>query len=272
MNETAKDESTKPADSTTNVEAPEEKIISTGDATTGEFNPSDLAAEYGIPEEVLKDVKDEDSAVLKIREYTDNLLKASLEAEDEAEPVVDPAAPRVAPVQDSVAAKLAANQGKEAPKTDDEVAALKKRLDAYEQREAWREEAQFAAAQKSVEQRLAARVDSWASPKYGVTGSRDYKQTKAFKEFKQSLLDEFAPSILKKEGAVPTVEVVAERLRSWHDPEGFDSARQGKKSDTKATPLGTPGQQLSSADAEAPRNIHEAYLSGGRFVKIKSPS
>jgi len=238
---------------------------------TDTFDAAQFAADFGLPATEFTEVKDEAAALAKLRDLTDRALTAGIGFSDEfvdEEPAPTPAAPA------STAAKVAEAVAKTGEATPPGFAELQKEvadLKAALSKQATDNEVSL---KVQLNKRLAAVVDSWASPKYGVSGSRTYKQTKAFNDF-TAQLKELVPGLVKTSQPIPVIETAALRLWSYDDPDGFDASRKGKKGGTAAAavaPLGTPGQQNSkgTAGADAPGNIHEALYSGGRFVKSRT--
>jgi hypothetical protein len=219
----------------------------------------------GFPAGSLKNCKTEEAALIEIRKLTDAALSAGLgvgTAEESDGPVettpVD-AAPKQAPKPTTI-------EGLQA-----EIVKLNSRLDIRDSREAEAHKIASKRAAALIEHRLEAEVDAWASPVFGVKGSRTYAQTRELTKFKDITYDFINGLQTDKGKPVPTIEAVARSCWAYVDPKAFASHvnhKSSKKEDQ--TPLGTPGSSTSPADKDSPTNIHSAVFRNGRFVSASS--
>jgi hypothetical protein len=236
---------------------------------TGTFNAAQFESDFGLAPGSLAGVTDEAAAIVKVREFTDRALTAGIGFESS---FVDedsvPAAPAAAPVSTAEQIAAAAKAG-----TTPGLAELQKEVADLKASLAKQSADNEAGLKVQLNKRLAAVVDSWASPKYGVAGHRTYKQTKAFNDF-TGQLKELVPGLAKTSQPIPVIETAALRLWSYDDPEGFDAHRKGAKpaeGAAGAAPLGTPGRQTEKGGDLSPHNIHEALYSPGTksFVAVR---
>lgn len=215
----------------------------------GAFDAESLEMSFGLPPGSLKDVKDEASALEALKEMTDKTLLAGLG--QSFNPAEEKSAAEIAAENDKAAGKSAEGKKGDETKADTE---LLNRLKALEAREAKREKELTQDRLAEVDRRLIAEVDKWASPKYGVSGSRNYNQTKAVKELRDDLIPNYLGGAQASGLGIPTIEIVARRVRVHSD----DTFKPAKKDD-KAGSLGTPGKSRDGNDSKQPRNIHAAY-------------
>jgi hypothetical protein len=208
---------------------------------------------FGLPPGSFKDVKDEASALEAVRQMADKLLTAGVSfVPTEEKPATKVVEKPVAKADDKPADKTV---GGTVPNA--EIEAL--RAELAEVKGLLTTQAQQTQAQKQavLKSKIEARMNSWASPKYGVAGQRNYKQTRAAQEFQETLL----PNLLagRQASGLPidqTIEVYMEQLRV-HDDENYKPA---KRDATKDTTLGTPGASKGAPGADAPKNIHSALM------------
>lgn len=199
-------------------------------------------------------MKDEKSAIEAVRSFTDKILTAGLgfasaaTTETKVEKPVVKAEEK--PAEKAAAAATGANA--EIDSLRAELREVKGMLTEQSQR-------QHQNGLLELDRRVEAKIDSWASPKYGVKGNRNYKQTKAAKEFKDVLI----PNLLagRQAAGLPInqqIEVYMEQLR-LHDDENYTPS---KKDGDKSAALGTAGAQKAAAGAAgaAPRSIHQALI------------
>lgn len=231
------------------VETLEDDSATTDGIAAPEFDPVALEATFGLETGALKDCADDAEAFKIIREHTDKVLQAGLGL---AEKPATPATPAPKP---------------RAPK-EPTVSDLQKEVEAVKKQLADQAAALQTSAAREVEHRLSTAIDGFKSPKYGVTGARNYQQAKATRDFK-NMVSEFVQGLVSSGQQVIPIESIALRLQAVDDADNFD-ARHKKGAKAKAAtqqPVGTPGNQKGGAgDPKAPRNIHEAMLQGKRFV------
>lgn len=229
-----------------------ESQATTDQTTTNEtdnFDAESLEVSFGLPPGSLKDVKDQASALAAVRDLTDKTLVAGLglpaSAADDAEQK-----------SEKGGKKPDAAKTKGTP-VNEEIEALRAELSEVKGFIVEQTKMQKQQLVAEVDRRLDAEVDSWASPKYGVNGSRNYKQTKAYKALRDELVPRYLGGAQTAGVAIPTIEIVARRIRV-HDDDTF-TPTVTKKADEKEKPLGTPGARRDPSGKE-PNNIHEALM------------
>lgn len=215
---------------------------STDTKSENEFDSESLEISFGLPPGSLEDVKDEASALKMLRDHADQTLLAGLVGEQTA------AAPPVSPIAPAPPAKskdVVADTLDGEPAMLQRIAALEAKLEDREK--------QFLSQQLAdIERRLMVEVDSWTSPKYGVTGTRSYNQTKAMRELVYELIPNYARGARSGGVQLPEPEVIARRIRVHTDESYKPSARKAD-----ANTGGTPGQRREPAGSKQPRSIHE---------------
>jgi len=232
-NQETTDQASQQSDSTGSKE-------STATKSENDFDSESLELSFGLPPGSLKDVKDEASALEMLRSHTDQTLLKGLRIEPEQSQAEFPAITKPAQGKDS------------AEGTPDGEPAMLKRIAALESKLEDREK-QFQAQQLAdIERRLMSEVDSWASPKYGVTGSRTYNQTKAVRELVFELIPNYARGARSEGSQLPEPETIARRLRV-HTDETYKPSKRKADSGTS----GTPGQRREPAESKQARSIHD---------------
>lgn len=222
-----------------------------GEATSSDsFDAASIEEAFGLPAGALKDVKDTDSALSAVREYTDKVTAAGLGLES---PFAAPAAPAVvtAPAKQPGQPAVAPAEG-EKPTFLTKADIDKMFADRDHEQQTKQSNAMLAELQR----RLDAEVDIWASPKYGVGKQRTVKQIRAKKDLDDLILTHIAGASAMGD-SLPVAEVLARRVRLLDD-ETYKPGVAG----AAAVPLGTPGaSKVAASEAkEGPRNIHEAVL------------
>lgn len=229
-----------------------------GEATSSDsFDAASIEEAFGLPAGALKDVKDSDSALSAVREYTDKVTAAGLGLES---PFAAPAAP-AAPAAVAAPAKQPGQPAAKAGEVETPTYLTKADIDKmFADREQEQQTKQSNAMLAELQRRLDAEVDIWASPKYGVGKQRTVKQIRAKKDLDDLILTHIAGASAMGD-SLPVAEVLARRVRLLDD-ETYKPGVAG----AAAVPLGTPGASKAAASEakEGPRNIHEAVL--GRRV------
>lgn len=217
-----------------------------GNTAAAEFNGNEYEQSFGLPAGTLKDVKDAESALAIIRSHTDKTLLAG-------DTYVGGA---TVPAAETTAAKIGAAAAA-APVTggNPELDALRAEVNELK---GDREKERTAANHREVVEQLRrfeSEVDSWASPKYGVTGHRTYDQQRAYRGL-MGLGSTHIAGYVATNQASPAPEHVARQVRV------FDDKDYKPTQNTTAKPVGTPGSGSKAANASAsePRNIHEALM------------
>lgn len=216
------------------------------------WDAESLEVSFGLPPGSLRDVKDEASALEAVRTMTDKLLTAGLGF---AEPTTETSA-------ETKPATKPATKAETKPSGNAELDALRAEVEALKARDQEREakliEQQNKQNTAMLRQRITTKIDSWASPKYGVTGTRNFKQAQAVKEFEEVLLPNFVAgrraSGLSLDAA--SLEAYMEQVRVFQD-ENYKPAKKGAAKDAA---LGTPGASKPPAGSDAPRTIHHALM------------
>lgn len=219
---------------------------SSADDAQADFDAESLEISFGLPPGSLKDVKDADSAFEAVRTMTDKILTAGVGFAPPADE--KPAEKKAAPKADE---KPGSGGNAEIDALRAELAEVKG-IVAQQTAQAQRQES------ADVERRVRSKIDSWASPKYGVTGTRNWRQTRAVQEFVDVLLPNMVAGRRAAGLAVSTkdVEAYMEQLRVFDD----DTYKPTKKAADKQT-LGTPGATKGAAEQKvAPGNIHQALM------------
>lgn len=213
------------------------------------FDAASIEEAFGLPAGTLKDVKDTDSALSAVREYTDKLTVAGLGVESPlGKPAEVPAVPAAKQPGQPAAATAEGDKPQYLTKTD---------LDKlFADREQAQQEKQTTAMLAELQRRLDAEVDTWASPKYGVGKQRTVKQIRAKKDLDDLILTHIGGATVTGT-TLPVAEVLARRIRLLDD-ETYKPTVAG----AAVVPLGTPGaaKAVTTENKEGPRNIHEAVL------------
>ena len=230
--------------SQTTPQVPESDSIETTE--TGEFDAAAVEAAFGLPAGTLADATDQASALEAVREFTDKALLAGLNFDPNADKVVTPKA------TDATTTIAEANKTSGG---NAEIDALRAKVESLESKLTSQEKAEQARLEAELDRRFKERVDSWASPKYGVTGSRNYKQTKALNDLTQLVKTQVAGAESLKLPRT-TIEILADRARLFDD-ETYPPAAPKKSSDA----LGTPGARKDgNGPNTGPANIHQALM------------
>lgn len=208
-----------------------------------EFDPGFYEETFGLPAGSLKDVTDAQSALDMIRTYTDRTLITGLAGFSGGADIPDTKAA-------SNAEQRVADDKKAGAPTDFEK--LKAELRAEWQTELRQQQEQAMMAETT--RRVAAKIDSWGSPKYGVGNNRNYKQAREAKRLIEMVFDHARVAAARGEAVTP--EATLERLRLIDDETYVPS--KGKAQ------VGTPGaggKMGAKGDAaKMPRSIHEALM------------
>lgn len=219
------------------------------------FDAESLEISFGLPPGSLKDVKDEAGVIDAVRTMTDKILAAGVGfTPTSADPEVNAAKGAAKPAEKKVETKVDDTK----PSGNAELDALRAKVDKLESRDAERVQQTQQSMKAELDRRIGAKLDSWASPKYGVSGTRNYAQTKAVREFKETLI----PNLLsgRQAAGLPidsTIEVYMEQLRVFDDTD----YKPTKKAADKSAALGTPGAAKGAGkEADAPQSIHHALM------------
>ena len=224
----------------------------TDDSTEGNegdaFDAASYEESFGLPADTLKGVENAEDALEKIREYTDETLTAGL-LSDSIKGVADAA-------DDADKGGASDDPPKKAGSKNPELDALRADLKEVKESLAYREKKDQQLQFEDINRRGYAEIDTWASPKYGTTKSRNFKQAKAV----ESLQDLVRTHILgyQAQGKLPPiVEKTLRQVRAHHD-EDYKPKTAKKNSDAV---LGSPGavNRTKKGDDE-PANIHEALM------------
>lgn len=215
----------------------------------GEFDAASYEESFGLPNGTLDGVKDAGGALETIREYTDKTLTAGLlsNAIDGVTPAVDGETNGGVDKNDKASAK----QESKNPELD----ALRADLVEVKEKLATREKLDHNTRVAEINNRVDVEMDVWASPKYGTSKSRNYKQASAVKEL-QGLVQTHIAGFQTQGKQPPVVEKLLRQVRAFHDDEY--SPPSAKKNSGEV--LGSPGTGSRSAkkDDGEPANIHEA--------------
>lgn len=214
------------------------------------FDASSYEQSFGLPADTLKGVEDAKSALEAIREYTDKTLTAGLLSDAVGGATVAPA---------DTSADKGAESGdtkKDAAGKNPELDDLRAELSEVKESLATREKNDYDNRVAEINRRVDSEIDDWASPKYGTSKSRNFKQAKAVKELQDLVGTHIAGSKVQGKNP-PVVESLLRQVRTFHDDE-YKPAPAKKNSDT---PLGSPGTGSRSAKGDgSPKNIHEALM------------
>lgn len=214
--------------------------------SSNSFDAASIEEAFGLPAGTLKDVKDNDSALSAVREYTDKLTVAGIGVES---PLGKPA--------EAPAAKQAGQPAAPPAEGDKPQYLTKADIDKlFADRDKAQQTQQTGAMLTELDRRLEAEINSWASPKYGVGKQRTFKQVKAFNDLKDMIVTHIAGAATTGQ-QLPIGEVLARRVRLLDD-ETYKPTVAG----AAAVPLGTPGaaKAVTDANKDGPRNIHEAVM------------
>jgi hypothetical protein len=209
-----------------------------------EFDPEFYEETFGLPAGSLKDVTDAQSALDMIRTFTDRTLIAGLGGfaggADVPQTKAAPATPAVPKAEEKKA---------ETTPTDFE----KFKAELMSEFEAKLNAERATAAQAEIARRIAAKIDSWGSAKYGVGQARTYKQAREAKRLAEMVYEHANAAAAL--GQQVTVESTLERLRLIDD-ETYTPTK-------KKAQVGTPGAggNMGAKGDKMPRNIHEALRS-----------
>lgn len=217
------------------------------------FNAESLELSFGLPPGSLKDVKDEASALEAVRNFTDKVLTAGLAVGTNTRVSDEPVTSDTAVSKKQPAEKKEGEQKSAASAELDAMRAELAEVKGYLAEQQRQHQNQLLA---EVDRRLAAEVDSWESAKFGVTGSRNYNQTKAFKQLRDELIPNYLGGAQATGLSIPTIEVVARNVRVHTD----DTYKPGQNKADTSQAMGTPGTRKEANDKAAPKNIHEALL------------
>jgi len=253
MSEDVKTDETQPEE----ISTPSSTAATTTETATPEtesqFDAASFELDYGLPQGTLADAKDENAAMDALRGYTDRLLAAGIQ--------LKPATPAKDSGDGSPggAAPAQAAQPAEAKAGDNEPPAWAKpiieRINAIEQQSQTASQAHFQNQMRELDDRIMTEIDTWASPRYGTSQSRGYKQTQELQQLGQ-LIRTQAAGYLAQGQTPPRIETLLRQVRAFHDPD----YKPGKPA-AATTPLGTPGASASRATEEEPRSIHHAFAS-----------
>lgn len=259
---TQEDESLETQENAEAGDIPEDETESGTDETVT-FSPRQYEESLGFPAGSLKDCGTEEEALAKIRQMTDDYLNAGI---GRVEPTEEPGTPTE---KNADAQKQAPNPTtlESLTKKVDELSAV---IAAQQKQTAEYQQANEQRALQEINQRLTKEVDSWASPKYGVSGTRSYEQNRALREFRNRVGD-FVAGQSASDRACPTIEAVARSCWAHEDAKAFADHVNGKKPGKKSPPpLGTPGNATSPRGKDSPTNIHNAVFKDGRLVNASS--
>ncbi len=258
------------ADTTTTTEGDEKKHLVLGDETTLSDDPtssedgsstSDDAFDapsyeqsFGLPTGTLDGVEDAEGALEAIRGYTDETLTAGLLSNSIAG--VTPATAAGEGDSKSDAAVKLLNEAVKKESGNTELDALRAGLAEVKESLAIREKIDHDTRVAEINRRVDSEIDVWASPKYGTTKSRNFKQAKAMKELQELVETHIAGSNAQGKSP-PIVESLLRQVRTFHDDE-YKPAPVKKNSDAA---LGSPGTgSRSTKGDDGPSNIHEALM------------
>jgi len=120
-----------------------------------------------------------------------------------------------------------------------------------------REQADYKQRAADLDRRVDKEIDSWASPKYGTTKSRNFKQAQSILELRGSVTTYVKGANVEGKPVSPDdVEKMLRQVRVFHD----DTYKPTPASKNGDASLGSPGTGSRSVkkDDDGPKNIHEA--------------
>lgn len=234
-------------DTGTSIESGSSESQEQVETETDEFNPSEYEQTFGLPAGTLKDATDAESALAAVREYADRTLTAGLGFDFQGQQK---------PAETKAAAKGAEDKSDgEKGSGNAELDALRAELVEVKGMLQQNAQAQQQRMEQELERRISAEIDSWDSPKYGKSQSRNFNQTKADKEIRELMVTHITGLHAHGQPA-PEVEKLLRQVRAFHDSDYSPAAPKQKQA-----PLGTPNAAAKQAQAgNAPRNIHEALM------------
>lgn len=202
------------------------------------FDPRVYEQSFGLKPGSLKDVTSEEEAIGVIRQYVDRTLMASTFQEGGFAGGAEPPA----------------TKAEEKGEKKEDLAARVERLEAALENERKAVQAQRI---EGINRRVLSKIDSWASPKYGTSKARNYKQLQSVNELRKLAVGHTQSLVAMGEPVTDDmVETILERARLFHD----DDFKPAVKKSDGAAPLGTPGGRKSEKASKAPANIHEALM------------
>lgn len=223
------------------VEQPETDEQQSGAEAAEEFNLAEFEASFGLAEGALleRGAKDEDSAYDALRAYVNSTLTLGSQP------------PQQKPETKAKAEKT--ENTSPAEDKDSEITKLRAELtDIKSYMQAQQQQATSGMIQE-LNNRIYKEVDSWSSPKYGTSKSRNYKQSKALNEL-IDMVQPHAMGVQLSGKAPPTVEKALRAIRPFHDEDFKPPTRNNA-----GAVLGTPGAAKKPPATDGlPRSIHEA--------------
>lgn len=219
----------------------------TTETDSGDFNPAEWEAQFGLEEGSLKDCKSVEEVLQAVAEAADKTILAGLtaptnEANPSDFPKTEPEKPAT-PAQSGTQTQSSGNA---------EIDALKQQLGLIQQEIRQSREVAEKAILAESERRLNKEIDSWASAKYGVGKNRNSKQYRAY----QALVNEMRTYVAGRAAlgqSIPDVEIIARQVRAFHD----DTFKPTALKLNKQAPLGTPGTSKEHKGDKGPKNIYE---------------
>lgn len=233
--------------------------VGEGDSSSSDdaFDVSSYEESFGLPADTLKGVENAEDALEAIRRYTDKTLTAGLLSKTVGDTTTSNtgAAEGVAKGVESDDVAKTAKMAIKGAGTNPELDALRAKVDGLEEKLAVREKQEQELQFADINRRGYAEIDSWESPRYGTTKSRNFKQAQAVQEV-QSLLRTHILGFQVEGKLPPDIEKTLRQVRAHHDDEYRPSSAK-KNSDAA---LGSPGIGSRSAKKgdDGPKNIHEA--------------
>ncbi len=246
------------------VDTATDNAENSGESTEGgegeAFDASTYEESFGLPADTLKGVENAEDALEAIRGYTDkslttgllsNSIEGATQAAAAAEAITGVETGMTTGVDTGAASKKTASQASKNPELD----ALRAKVDGMEKRETERVRLDLEARSSEIDSRVVAEIDKWASPKYGTTKSRNFKQAKDVKEFEDLVRTHILGH--RAEGTQPPlVEKLLRQVRAFHD-EDFNPKPVKDNGDAVLGSPGTGSRAAKKGDDE-PRSIHQA--------------
>ena len=242
---------------TTSVESTETPAAPSPPETPEAFDAASYEASFGLPQGELDGVENAEDALVAIRNYTDKTLTAGLGVGQAPNPVVEAA--KVAKIANTVPA------GKGVPETaikgasttpNPELDELRAELKEVKDSLVATKKRDYDKAVAEINHRVEAEIDKWASPLYGTSKSRNYKQTKSKAELNELIQTHLAGFDVRGK-TPPVVESLLRQVRTFHDDTYVPTVERVSAAET----LGAPGTGSNIAKKTGgPANIHEALM------------
>ena len=227
----------------------------TGSGEGDAFDASSYEESFGLPAGTLDGVETAESALESIREYTDKTLTAGLLSNAKVDPATKAGDAPAEKVVEKVAEKLPVDTAIKGADTNPELDALRARVTEVEKKSAVREQNDIAIRDAEINRRGYEEIDKWASPKYGTSKSRNFKQAQAVAELTDLVRTHIRG--YQAEGKLPpVVEKTLRQVRAHHDDE-YKPSPAPKNGEAVLGSPGTGSRSAKKGDDE-PANIHEA--------------